>query len=273
MRLTETDWYRLVRFAAAQDVRTPARMGENYLELQRIMPKLLQDSLSSSVRAMELAWKSGTAITRSESPNSEYLPIRVKREIIPGQGLGTITAETVVGRAYFLFFIRHMLTQNVKVLLGHRWTILSPPSGLSWFTSDDPVVKVNYYDHTNYDFQGKWGKKGTEIFIPLDPHHLLYTRVGDRPPQRGSVLSRQVAETIRGLIAEHAHRFIFAKDAENLIPQLRPRVVNPERLREENEQWQRWHREQTCAEMELIGGGSSHPPDKTSRSGLPDCSV
>jgi hypothetical protein len=254
MRLTPTDWCRLIRFLAAQDVRTPARMGENFLELQRIMPNLLQDSLSKSVRTLEQAGKSGRIVSASKESNSQYLPIRLRREIIPGQKFGTITAETVVGRGYFLFFMRHMLTQNLKILLGHKWTILRPPSGLSWFTSDDPVVKVNYDGPGKYDFKGTWGNKGTEIFLPLDQHHLLYTKVGVRPPHRGWVLPRELAETIRCLIAEHAHRFIFAKSTEDFSPELRSRIVNPDLLREENDQWQRWHQEQTAAELELMKG-------------------
>jgi hypothetical protein len=119
------------------------------------------------------------------------------------------------------------------------------------------VVRLNYYRDGKYDFKGGWGNLGTEIFLPLDPRHLLYTKVGERPPFRGSVMPRATAEMTRRIIAEHAHRFIFAASAEADVPKLHPRTVDADLLRHENEQWHRWHEEQTAAERELMDRGGA----------------
>jgi hypothetical protein len=140
------------------------------------------------------------------------------------------------------------------VLLNQRWTILMAPEDLTWFTSDDPVVRVNYYGDGKYDFRGGWGKHGTEIFIALDSRHLLYAKIGHNPPERGSVVPRAQANTMRRLIAEHAHRLIFAPSLEgqSQIASWHPRTVDPDLLQNEREQWRKWHEQQTAAERQLL---------------------
>jgi hypothetical protein len=254
MRLSPTDWRNLVRFVAAQDVRTPARLAENIEHWKKIIPGMLDDVLRESVRRLELAKRSGQAINPAKSPNSDYIPLHVTTEIEPGQEFGKVKAEIIVGRGLWLFSMRHVLTKTVNALLEHQWSILSPADDLTWFTSDDPVVRLNYYGNGKYDFKGGWGSRGTEIFLPLDPHHLLYTKIGERPQRRGSVISQAETQMIRRFIAEHAHRFIFAAVADAEVPGLRPRVVDPARVRDEDGQWRRWHQDQMTAERELIGG-------------------
>ena len=126
-------------------------------------------------------------------------------------------------------------------------------------SSDDPVVRLNFYSHGKYDFGGGWGNKGTEIFMPIGPNHLLYTQVGSRPPQRGTQFSSEQAEIILRCIAEHAHRFIFASKSEANVVSLRPRAVSAELLKDEDAQWSKWHEEQTEAERKLMEGSEGQP--------------
>lgn len=252
-RLTQTDWKRLVRFLAAQDVRTPARFAENLRRWHATLPALIEDALQKSVRKLESAKASGETIVQPKAPNGDYLPFRVTTETEPDQEFGKLKGAIVPGRGLWLFSIRHLLTQTANVLQQHRWTILTPPEDLSWFTSDDPVIRLNFYGNGKYDFRGGWGSTGTELLLPLSPRHLLYTQIGQRPPRRGEVMPRVQAEMIRGLIAEHAHRMIFAASPDGEVPKLRPRTVNADLFREEDEQWRRWHEDQTAAERELMG--------------------
>lgn len=256
-RLLPTDWHKLVRFLAAQDLRTPARLAENLLLWNKSLPALLDNTLQQSVRELEEAKQSGQAINPGKTANSEYIPLRVTREIEPGQKLGKLKSEVVVGRGLWFFSMRHALAKTANILPTHRWTILVPPDELTWFTTDDPVVRLNYHADGAYDFKGGWGSPGTEIFLPLDPLHLLYTKVGDRPPQRGSVVPRETAVMIRRFIAEHAHRFVFAATTETEVPRLRPRKVDAVLLRDEREQWLRWHENQNKAEEQLSGSGGT----------------
>jgi hypothetical protein len=253
MRLTPSDWKKIIRFVAAQDVRTPARLVEDIQRWKEAGPSMLEETLKESVRKLELAKSRGEEIKSIKVSDSEYFPVRVTSTIKPGEKLGEIKAEMIVGRDLWLFGIRRLLTQTAKVLLEQKWSILSPPEGLEWFTSDDPVVRLNYYGENRYDFKGGWGNPGTEIFLPLSPRHLLYTKVGFPRPARGTVVNLAEAKMFRHFIAEHAHRYIFSKLADAEIPKLRPRTIDAAALRDEREQWSRWHEEQSRAKRELMG--------------------
>ncbi len=253
LRLTPSDWEKIIRFVAAQDVRTPARLFEDIQRWSEAGPSMLEETLKESVRKLELAKSRGEEIKPIKTTDSEYFPVRVTSTIKPGEKFGEIKAEMIVGRDLWLFGIRRLLTQTVKILLEQKWSILRPPESLEWFTSDDPVVRLNYYGENRYDFKGGWGNRGTEIFLPLSPQHLLYTKVGFPRPTRGTVVKRAEAKMFRCFIAEHSHRYIFSKRADADIPKLRPRTIDAAALRNEREQWSRWHEEQTRAKRQLMG--------------------
>ena len=105
----------------------------------------------------------GEEIRTAPFPQADYFPIRVTTEIQPGQEFGTIKAESVVGRALWLFSIKHLLTKTAEVLQQHRWTIMAPPKGaLNGLRAMIPLVRLNFHNHSKYyDFGGGWGSKGT----------------------------------------------------------------------------------------------------------------
>lgn len=251
-RLSPTDWRNLIRFAAAQDVRTPVSLSQSLSFWKAGLQSVLDNSLQESVRQLEQARKSGQTIRVAKEPNAEYIPMRITKAMNPGDDFGQIGLKVIAGRSLWLFAMRRVLTNTMNVLYNQRWSILKPPKGLDLFTSDDPVIRLNYYADGKYDFKGGWGKPGTEILFPLSSQHLLYTKIGKQPPRRGTMIPRDEAATIRGFIAEHAHRFIFSASADTEMATLRPRIVDANLLRNESDQWQKWHEEQVKAERELI---------------------
>ncbi len=253
-RLTPVDWKRLIRFLAAQDVRTPVRLLESFQRWGATLPKLIEETVQKSVCELEVARESGAPLAKIVNPSIDQLPFRVTTEIVPDQKFGRLKAEMLAGRSLWLYEIRHLLTQTVNILYDHKWTIISPPDDLTWFTSDNPVVRLNYYGRGKYDLKGGWGIPRTDIFLPLSPHHLLYTQVGERPPVRGEICPRDQAEAFRHYIAENAHRMIIAVELDRDVPKLRPRLVNAAMLRDESERWRRWNEDQSMAEREFMGG-------------------
>ena len=248
-RLSRDDWISLARFLAAQDVRTPAHFFRSRPRWEEMASKLLKDELPKAVNAYSLAVKSGTKLPQSVAPNSDYLPLRVSTELEPGDEFGKLRAEITIGRSYWIYEMRQLLTGVVDILNQNRWTILMAPKGYKWFTSDAPVVKLNYQANGEYDFGGGWGSNGTEIFMPLSPYHILYTQIGHRDiPLRGTKLSISKFEGLRRIIARHAHRMIISSHVESEVEKLRPRVVSQEQYQNEQAQWDRWHQEQSKAE-------------------------
>lgn len=252
-RLRPDDWIRLIRFFAAQDVRTPARLAEALRRWHDEVPAFLDRTMKRTIARLEAARRAGTVPELRPAPqiNRATFPLRIRTQIEPGQQMGQVKAEIVVGRALWLSLMPHLLTRTANVLLQHRWTIVSPPDGLTWFTSDDPAIRLNYYDDGSYDFEGGWNNKGTDLLLPLGPRHLLYTQVGSRPPSRGETLTPAQAKLIRRAIAKHGSRMIFAVEPDTEIPVLRPRIVDAKSFRAEIDQWRNWHAEQTAAERRL----------------------
>lgn len=255
-KLAATDWQKLVRFLAAQDVRTPARLMENLKRWRETLPALIEDTLADSVHMMEAAKRDEAPLSQAGHPHGEFFPGRVTIETLPEQEGGQLRFETVVGRSLWLFSIKQLLTKTVNSLLEHKWTILRSPSGMEWLTSDDPVVRLNYHDVKKYDFGGGWGSKGTEIFLPLSPNHLMYTRIGEKPPPKGHVVSRELAQSLQRFTVEHAHRFVFGRTQNPSVAAWRPRIVDSSAFVAEAEQWRQWHEYQSNAERELSHGKS-----------------
>lgn len=245
------EWECLVRFLAAQYVRTPARMAETMKRWTRDLPKLLQDSLAQTIDDAKKARAEGKPLSYSDTYGAELLPIKVTTELVPHSDEAKLKLETVVGRGLWLFSMKRLLTSTLNALLMHRWTILLCPHGTQWLTSDDPVVQLNFHSASQYDFGGGWGSKGTEIFMPLSPRHLLYTKIGDKPPMRGTIVTPQLYEWVQRFTIEHAHRFVIGSHPDPFVAKTRPRDVNPTAFKEEAEHWARWDKEQTDAEQRL----------------------
>ncbi len=252
-RLSPAHWRDLIRFAAAQDVRTPARLLERLPEWQKTTEPLLNEVLRGVVERLEVANRTGVPLQPGPpDPNSELLPIRLRRDPIPGTDMTGLRLEAVVGRGMWLYTLRHLLTKTANMLLEYRWTIVCPFGDLRWFTSDDPVVKLNYNSQSDYNLGGSWGQTGSEILLPLSPTHMLYTQVGERPPKRGWAFPERETIMLRRIIGKHAHRMIIASAPTADIVELRTRTVSSQVVRSEREQWEKWHDEQTRAEQELM---------------------
>jgi hypothetical protein len=251
-RLTPDDWKRLIRYLAAQQVRTPRWYAAQVKRWYKSLPEDINAALQSMLQSLQEPVPSELPPARAIPEVDHGLPWRLQVRRDSEQNIVQLGAEVFVGRALWLWSIQRVLERIVKVLYRHRWTILLPPKSVVWFTSDDPVVPLNRSaDGMTYTFDGGWGPSGTAIFMPLGPQHLLYTEIGQRPPLRGSRVPPDLARFVRRCIAAHAHRWIFAMNCDADIPQLRPRRVDAEVFRQEQEWWQQWPAQQMAAEQEL----------------------
>ena len=249
-RLTPEDWKRLIRFVALQDLRTPARLEEEIKHWDATIPGWLEKELRRTVSDLEMLIQTGGTIPMPLiQTNCDRPPLQIIRRLGPDQQRGQIEARVVIGREFWLWAIKLLLATTAKVLHQHKWTIVHPPAGLAWFTSDSPVLRLNFAGASNYNFGGGWGSRGTEIILPLGPKHLLYTQIGKSATlRRGERLQVDHANAIRRMIAEHAHRLIFSADCDPDVPRLRPRTVNEGLFRSERELWASWHARQTAAD-------------------------
>jgi hypothetical protein len=240
-RLTANDWHILINFLAAQDVRTPARLYEHLRRTKESLPQILENTLKELKEKLECGKKIEVAKHKGTVQNIPLLPMKVTTESISGEKGGVIKAETYVGRGTWLFSIRHLLENTSKILLKHKWTIVKPAKGFKWFTSDNPVVKLNFTDPQNYDLKGGWGKKKGNIIFPIGPEHAMFVQIGDKPMQKGTRLSVDQTIFFRKIIAENANRIIFADSFDNEIEKILPRSVDSIQFNKEQTELEKWH--------------------------------
>lgn len=252
--LTPDEWVCIVRFLAAQDARTPARMFERLRNWNETMEAFLNECLEDSVKELEEYSRTGMKVpTVRDAVDLDLFPVRTI--VSPGSEVGQacIRTEATIGRSLWLWSLKQVLTKTLSVLHQHRWTILRSPPGIEWLTSDNPVIRLNYSSPAAYNFQGGWGSPGTEIMMPLSPKHLLYTRIGaKRVPARGTVMSNDFATQIRRFTVENAHRYVFSQTADPDVPAWRPRTVDPAASRAEREFWESWNSRQVEAERAYL---------------------
>jgi len=250
--LIRDDWRKLARFVALQDVRTPARMTEIINRASDYLPEVLQDVLKGAVEKITFAKEHNLPLPIPDASTSIPLPVAVRTKFEPDAETGILSLETIAGRGYWLYAIEVLLTKTVQHLERHRWTILRPPDGMKWITSDNPVVKLNYYGNGKFDLGGGWGNPGSEIFLPLSPEYLLYTQAGIKPRfSRGQRLPEYLALQIQRFIIKNAHRYIFSEHIDPVVLATRPRTVNQEMVQMENQAWTEFHSVQTEAEQRL----------------------
>jgi len=248
--LSSRDWELLATFLGAQDMRTPQSYLESTERWERTLPDLMQKTLDDSVRKLEdEEFRKNTEVSSNDESSlfNGVLEINVVKSSETENGQGYIQAEITTGRKLWLQSQRLVLTKTIKALKEHKWCIVRPARGFQWFTSDNPVVKLNDYGNGSYDLKGGWGRKGGNIFMPLSPRHLLFTQIGDDLPDRLTLTSEQTNQFQR-LIAEGAFRWLFAREPLSFIRKIRPRHVDPEAFKDEEELWGNWHEIQKQAE-------------------------
>jgi hypothetical protein len=249
--MTKEHWRHLVRFVAAQDVRTPARLHDELTRWRTETPDLMQSTLEDSIAELQAAKRGGRTpreLQRSVDPD---FPVRVLIQPSSENGMAEVRVETVIGRSMWLWSQRQLLKGIAQDLHDHQWTILTAPEGVSWPATDNPVIRLNFHNDRKYDFNGGWGSPGTEVFMPLDPKHLIYTRIGHKRPMRGTKLESRLGEMFGKFVREHAFRHIFSPLDDPTIPRLRPRHVDLWAYRNEKAEWAKWADEQANAELHL----------------------
>ena len=258
-RLYPEDWEKLIKFAAAQSMRTPARLQKELERMKNEMPRILDTTLQNVVKALEEG-SIPKSLSNTSDDGIEYLPINISKEPSTEPGKALLKVETLVGRSAWLYEVKHILTKTIKVLLNYKWSIMHPAHGVKWITSDDPVIPLNYYGKGSYNYGGGWGRKGSQILLPLSPQHMLYIQVGEKSPPRID-LSYERSIELLDIIAKHADRHIFATEPIEEIENIRPRIVDPEAYKDEKKVWARWHEEQSSAEKKYVSKTKDKKPN------------
>src|SRR5207249_3636088 len=107
---------------------------------------------------------------------------------VTGNSEHQLEVSVVIGREGWLDSIAHVVNDLSVVMESHDWQVFRPYKGWTWYTSDNPVLRLNYYANGTYDFKGGFANPGGERLLPLSPTALLYTHIG-RPRKEYDELS------------------------------------------------------------------------------------
>lgn len=138
-RMSPEHWRRLVRFAVALDVRTPARLRQFIRRQNETLPALMDATIMTSVQKLEAAVSKNEPIPHLTDERDALSIFKLSIEKRPDGG-GQVKAKTIVGRRLWIWQMRHLLSKTLGRLPTHRWTILHAPAGISWPTSDNPLI-------------------------------------------------------------------------------------------------------------------------------------
>ena len=173
-RLTPDDWERILRLLAAQTFALQHAFEEQFKRWDTWLPGLVGNTLCESLRTLEEAKRAGQPLPE-QKPVNRATPLRISTKLEPGEGMGKVGAEILNGRALWLWSMRHALERTWKELCKHKWTILRPPEGTAWFTSGNPVVRLNFGSPAKYDSGGGGGARGARYSWPRGPQHGFCT--------------------------------------------------------------------------------------------------
>lgn len=250
-RLSPNDWEVLIKFLAAQDVRTPARLFQHLQRAQKELPEILQNVLNKLEEKCNQGEFDG--LKKQDKPmNPEPFPLKITTHVEEGSDTGILKVETYAGRSTWIHSIKYVLENTRRILHTHKWSIIKPAKGYYWPTSDNPVVKLNYCSPGKYDLEGGWGVKKGNMLFPIGPEHAMFVQIGDRPIQKGTRLTPAQTKEFIKIIVENAHRKIFSINEDSDIPLLRERIVDRQQFERENEEMRQWHQKNAMMEREYL---------------------
>jgi hypothetical protein len=248
--LSKNDWIILARYFAIQDLRTPL----NYLESKDrwekefpiIIDKVFSD-LKENFESIKQGEKISPPLTSSEKYFNDTFHYSLIKNHDPERKLSAIEISAYANRKLWLASIRFASEDTVKHLYNHKWSIAIAPKNYYWITSDNPTLRLNYYDVGKYDFKGGWGVPNGNLILPLTPKFLLFTQIGKIQPNY-FFPDLEKSKEINYFLAKRAFRYIYSEFPVNDINVVRPRKIDPELFRTEQEGWMNWHKKQSETE-------------------------
>lgn len=244
--LNKEESMKLTRFIAAQYLRTPARLNALLTQWHIETPKIFE----KVVKKMSETHVTSSQIHSSEPQTNELLKLLPVSASV-NKDLLQVEVKLIIGKGMYLFALKHLLTETVKVMEEHKWHVIHAADRILYPTSDDPVICMNFYGDNNYDFKGGWGVKNGNIIMPISPKLLLLTEIGNNIPIMKLDYSEQWSTFFRRLIIEHAHRYVYAIEPQKGMLAINPRRVNKALYEKEKEMMAGWHEEQMKEESKL----------------------
>jgi hypothetical protein len=238
-KLNRYDLEKLVRFLALQDIRTPCNYFETKERWNAVFPQVASEVIESAANQIN---KNNYDYFK-RMPNKKTMFANIKAHVTPiekdGKNYLSFEMEAPFNREAWIDEQKHLLEKTSKCLLKHSWSIFKSAKDISWFTSDHPVARCNYYSKYNWNLLGGWGNTKGNILMPLTPKYLLFTQIGDACEEKKTISAERTIE-MNDILLARAYRYIFSVREINRVSKVRCRIVNKREYDEEIKFWESW---------------------------------
>lgn len=250
--LNTQDLNKLIRFVAAQYVRTPAA----YFRAQQKFKTITSEKIKYDVS--QLTSQAASYIQRTPhldrlGKQAKWFPFKLSLDKTNDED-DMIRMQILTGftRNMWHFINTTLLEHTYICLLEHDWHVIEAPKNVTLYTSDDPVVFANIYGEGKYDLQGGWGRNLGNAFFPISPNTFLFTQIGTEFSKKNindALFSLVYWE--QRLIIENAFRSLYSISENPLIELCRQRTVSQEAFTKEKILWNEWNNKQNEYEQEF----------------------
>lgn len=246
-RLDKRLWRLLIRLYAAQFVRVPAFFVRNRNRWAAEQEAFWYGRRDEMLKTLPKCRDADTDVHVIEGEDS--FPVRCI--IRKHEGLRrSLEIQHITGRKQWMWNIKTMLRPSgtLGLLESYKWSILTAPPDSSWFLTDNPAVSVIRRNDGFASLDAGWGTKGSRLMLPLSPKHLLFHCVGFPLEERYMDAPPHVASQIRCDLADAAYRSYYSDRQDAALTGYRPRDVDLDRFRFEQDAWKAFGQEHSCAE-------------------------
>lgn len=236
----------LSRFIFAQFVRTPAHYARQTELAEKLFPTIIEETALNLPKMIKQR-RISTFSCPTSKKETNLFPLKITRETENDR----FKVDSIIGKGLYLHTLQRQLSSVLKVAEMHDWRIIHAANDISFPTSDDPVICLNFNNITDYNFEGGWKKRNGCIFMPLSPRLLIFTQIGKKGPYSSLDYSEKYSLLFRNMIIQHAYRYVFSLHPQKGMLRLQPRVVNKLLFEQEKESMINWHMQQIQMEKML----------------------
>lgn len=219
--LCRDDWECFSRYIELQYVRTPSY----YCEIVKTGQPVLLNALNDVSHELENL-KDLLPVKTNKYSDLEFIPIKtsiVGKDYDEHQTL--IKIDSILGKSIWLFVINAVIKKEFKIYRFFRdlkWSIVEATEGIEWPTSDNPVCIVH---NTKELPPGYLKRDETMVILSITPVICVVGKTKNRLPYR-FVADMNLSMAIKRIIIQNAFLYIYSKEVDQDIADIRPRCVN-----------------------------------------------
>lgn len=156
-KLSREEHKALSRFVFAQYLRTPAAYLRLTKQNSKIFPNVMDTVLEKLNHASEREFQRSRPCQSAISKEDVLFPLKISLD----RENSMVEVKTVIGKGFYLHDLKHLLTSTVRVSERLNWQVLHASDDVSFPTSDDPVICLNYNNVASHPSpQGADGRVG-----------------------------------------------------------------------------------------------------------------